>query len=62
MGRPALTKTIKNLERTIAVLSEQIQESENTGSDRVKSLAQLSSVYSKLLMIKDKLKIKPFYR
>lgn len=62
MGKPALLKTIKSLERTIGVLSERIQENENTATDKVKALAQLSSTYAKLLMIKDKLKIKPFYR
>ena len=62
MGKPALLKTIKNLERTITVLSEQIQNDKSTASDKVKGLAQLANVYHKLLDLRETQKIPFAYR
>lgn len=56
MSKPAINRTLKQVERVLLTLGERIEE-KGAGADKTKSYAALVNQYNKLLITKDMLKI-----
>jgi len=60
-GKPAINKTLKQVERAIFVLGKDMEE-KGAGADKIKSFSQLVGTYNKLLVTRATLNRHPAYR